>query len=120
MIPLISVIKTLELRLLDHDRAVQMRSASFHQSRYNSFNLSTCFDHLRWIARARDQRAIFRASPDPTPCVSPHQLQSLNCVRLSPTREKLSEIDAFIRPDGLEGLKTLPIYGRLNTHYINI
>ena len=120
MIPLISVIKTLELRPLDDDRAVQMRSTSFHQSRYNSFNLNTCFDHLWWTARARDQRAIFRASPDLTPCVSPRHLQSLNYVGLSPTREKLSEIDAFIRPDNLEGLKTLSIYRRLNTHYINI
>ena len=101
MIPLISVIKTLESRPLDHDRAVQMRSAPFHQSRYNSFNLNTCFDHLRWTAGARDQRAIFRASPDPTPCVSRRHLQSLNCVGLSPTWEKLSEIEEFITPDGL-------------------
>ena len=50
MIPLISIIKMLESHPLDQDRVVPMRSAPLDQSRYNSFNLNTCFDHRRWTA----------------------------------------------------------------------
>ena len=50
MLHLIGVIKTLESRSLDHDRAVQMRSASFHLDRYNASLISTCSLIDQWSA----------------------------------------------------------------------
>ena len=34
-------------------------------------------------------------------------------------RNKIEEIVGFIRSDGLDALNTLPIYGRLNTYYVD-
>ena len=76
MMSLISVIKTHESRPLDHDRAVEMRSSLFHQSHYNSFNLATCSDLIRWSARPRDRRVDFQCDVDPTLLPSPCALHS--------------------------------------------
>ena len=68
-------IKRLQSRPLDLDPTVQMLPARSHHDRYNALNKDTCFDHLWWTTGARDQRAIFNASLDPTPCVSPRHLR---------------------------------------------
>ena len=58
--------KRLESRPLDRDRAVEMRSSPFHQSRYNSLNLSACTDVIQWTVSSPDRRAMFDAPFDPT------------------------------------------------------
>ena len=50
MLRLIGVIKMLESRSLDHDRAVQMRFASFHLDRYNASLICTCSLIDQWSA----------------------------------------------------------------------
>ena len=95
----ICVIKRLESRSLDRDRAVEMRSSPFHQSRYNSFNLATCMIEMRWTAGTLDRRAsivIQRLIVSHVTCIKN------NSVELSPTRRKLKEGIGYIMRDGLE------------------
>ena len=82
-------------------------------------------DHLRWTASARNRRAIFCASPDPTHCERPHHLHLKECEGLSPKREKLKKAIGFIMSGVLRELifpsdiqkAELTIY---NVKYINI
>ena len=68
-------VKRLQSCPLDLDLTVQMLPARSHHDCYNALNKDTCFDHLQWTTGARDQRAIFNTSLDPTPCVSPRHLR---------------------------------------------
>ena len=85
MLHLKCILKRFALRPFDRDRAVAMSPPPFHLSRYNPINSSTCADHLRWTASARDRRAMFRAPPYPTHRERPRQLHFKECVGLSPT-----------------------------------
>ena len=104
MVRLKCVLKRFASRPFNRDRAVEMSSPPFHLSRYNPINSSTCADHLRWTASARDRRAMFRAPPDPTHRERPRHLHFKECVGLSPTREKLRKAIGFIRGDVLRVL----------------
>ena len=102
MIRLRCVIKRLELRPLDHDPTIRMRSARLNHSRCNSWTSDTCSDVIRWASSPRDPRSVFQRTVDPTPCVSPCHMHLKNRVELSPTREKLKKRYWFIRCDALE------------------
>ena len=102
MIRLRCVIKRLELRPLDHDPTIRMRSARLNHNRYNSWISDTCSDVIRWASSPRDLGSIFQLTVDPTPCISPRHLHLKNRVELSPTRRNLKERIGFIRCDGLE------------------
>ena len=75
MIRLICVLKRFEPRPSDHDRAVEMSSPTFHQSRYNSSFKRTCFDHDQLSVRPRDQRVTIDPPFDPRPQLLPRILQ---------------------------------------------
>ena len=104
MVRLKCVLKRFASRPFDRDRAVEMSSPPFHLNRYNPINSSMCADHLRWTASARDQRAMFRASPDRMHRERPSHLHFKECVGLSPTREKLRKAIGFIMSGVLKGL----------------
>ena len=87
MIPLISVIKIHEFAPLGSRSAVEMRSPAFHQSRYNSFTLSTWADVIGWTLSPRDPRADFQRAVDPTPLPSPRVLHLKTVWNLVPHGE---------------------------------
>ena len=92
------VIKRINFRSLDRDSTVAMRFGALNRGRHNSALKSTCLICDPWTARRFDQRS----DRDPT-------------LRFTPRHLHLNKPVGFIRPDGLVGLNTLPIYGRLNT-----
>ena len=71
---------------------------AFHQSRYNSFNLSTWADVIRWTLSSHDPHTDFQRALDPTPLPAPRVLH------LKTTRRELKERDRFIICDGIVGL----------------
>ena len=56
----------------------------FHQSHYNSLNLSTCADVIRWTLSPHDPRADFQCAVDPMLLPSPRVLHLKTVWNLVP------------------------------------
>ena len=65
-----------------------------------------------------DRRTDIHGADDPTRHEKPRHMRQKTVWDFSPTRKKIKNINRFIKGVVLMVLNTLPIYGRLNTHYI--
>ena len=86
--PWFCVLKRIRSRSLDHDRAVQMRSAPFHLDRYNASQFDTCSDRDSVVRAPRDRRASIDRPPNPTLSTRPRHLRLIKTRDLVPHRKR--------------------------------